>query len=162
MKIKHALVLSGGGFKSAFQIGVLDYLRENGFIDVEMHFDVIAGISAGALNGAFIATQQYDQLQNIWQRIETEGSQVVYTSEFLNEEGEPLINYDILKDRFFPKYRIRLGLLQALRLLLFPRQRNRFFQEQVQYIGREVAENLRGLSSHCFQSTVGQAACANT
>ena len=143
MKTKHALVLSGGGFKSAFQIGVLDYLRENGFIDVEMHFDVIAGISAGALNGAFIATQQYDQLQNIWQRIETEGSQVVYTSEFLNEEGETLINYDILKDRFFPEYRIQLSLLQALRLLLFPRQRNRFFQEQVQYIGREVTENLR-------------------
>ena len=143
MEIKHALVLSGGGFKSAFQIGVLDYLRENGFIDVEMHFDVIAGISAGALNGAFIATQQYDQLQNIWQRIETEGSQVIYTSEFLNEEGEPLINYDVLKERFFPEYRIRLGLLQALRLLLFPRQRNRFFQEQVQYIGREIAENLR-------------------
>ena len=142
MKTKQALVLSGGGFKGAFQMGALDYLRENGLIDASPHFDVIAGISAGALNGAFIATQQYDQLKDIWQRIEREGSQVVYTSEFLNEEGEPLINYDVLRSRFFPNYQLRVGVWRGLQLLLFPRRRNQFFQEQIQVIGQEVIENL--------------------
>ncbi len=141
--VKNALVLSGGGFKGAFQIGALDYLREAGFIDTNLHFDVIAGISAGALNGAFIATQQYEFLKTIWQRIEEEGSQIVYTSEFLDETGEPQISYEILKTRFFPEYQLKIDLWRGLALLLFPKQRNRFFQQEIQQIGREVTERLR-------------------
>lgn len=146
-KLKNALVLSGGGFKGAFQIGALDYLREAGLVDPKLRFDVIAGISAGALNGAFVATGQYDFLQSIWRRIEEEGSQLIYTSEFLSQDGEPLISYDILKQRFFPDYQLKIGLWRGLSLLLFPKQRNRFFQQQVQTVGREVAENLRSFQS---------------
>ena len=142
-KVKNALVLSGGGFKGAFQIGALDYLREAGLIDPELRFDVIAGISAGALNGSFIATQQYELLKTVWRRIEEEGSQVIFTSEFLNEAGEPQISYDILKARFFPNYQPKINLWRGLMLLLFPNQRNRFFQQQIQYIGQEVTERLR-------------------
>ena len=49
-----ALVLSGGGARGAFQVGVWKALREhpNGFRDAP---DVISGTSAGALNGALIA-----------------------------------------------------------------------------------------------------------
>lgn len=47
MKHKYALVLSGGGFKGAFQTGALNYMRENWKTitgeDKEMHFDIIAG-----------------------------------------------------------------------------------------------------------------------
>lgn len=142
-EVKNALVLSGGGFKGAFQIGAIDYLREAGFIDSNLHFDVIAGISAGALNGAFIATQQYDLLKTIWRRIEEEGSQIIYSSEFLNEAGEPQISYDILKARFFPSYQLKINVWRGLRLLLFPQRRNRFFQQEIQQIGKEVAERLR-------------------
>ena len=48
------LVLSGGGARGAFQVGVWQALREhpNGFRGVP---DVISGTSAGALNGALIA-----------------------------------------------------------------------------------------------------------
>ena len=142
-KVKNALVLSGGGFKGAFQLGALDYLREVGLIDPALHFDVIAGISAGALNGAFIATQQYELLKDIWARIEEEGSQVIYTSEFLNEAGEPQISYDILKARFFPNYQLKINVWRGLSLLLFPQRRRRFFQQEIQQIGKEVAERLR-------------------
>ena len=141
--IKNALVLSGGGFKGAFQIGALDYLREAGHITSDLRFDVIAGISAGALNGSFIATQQYDTLRTIWRRIEEEGSHIVYTSEFLTDAGEPQISYDILKTRFFPEYQLKINLWRGLLLLLFPKRRNRFFQQEIQQIGQEVTERLR-------------------
>lgn len=47
---KTALVLSGGGLKGAYEAGVLKTLAEAGVIP-----DVIVGISAGALNGAYVA-----------------------------------------------------------------------------------------------------------
>ncbi len=142
-RVKTALVLSGGGFKGAFQIGALDYLREAELVDPELHFDVIAGISAGALNGSFIASQQYALLKTIWQRIEEEGSSVIYNSEFLNEAGEPQLNYKTLKARFFPNYQLKVNLWQGLRLLLSPRQRNRFIEQEVARVGQEAAARLR-------------------
>ena len=142
-RVKTALVLSGGGFKGAFQIGALDYLREAGLVDPGLHFDVVAGISAGALNGAFIASRQYDLLKTVWQRIEEEGSSVIYNSAFLNEAGEPQLSYETLKTRFFPDYQLRVSLWQGLRLLLFPKQRNRFIEQQVAEVGQEAAEHLR-------------------
>ncbi len=142
-RVKTALVLSGGGFKGAFQIGTLDYLREAGLVDSELRFDVVAGISAGALNGAFIASRQYDVLKTIWQRIEEEGSSVIYNSEFLNEAGEPQLRYETLKARFFPNYQLRVGLWQGLRLLLFSKQRNRFIEQQLAQVGQEATARLR-------------------
>ncbi|HLR24293.1 MAG TPA: patatin-like phospholipase family protein [Fodinibius sp.] len=61
---KIALVLSGGGAKGAFQTGALEIFYEYGY-----SFDVISGISVGALNGAMIATDQFAQLQELWQTI---------------------------------------------------------------------------------------------
>ena len=44
------LILSGGGSKGAFQAGVVKSLTDKGY-----RWDAIAGISVGALNGAFLA-----------------------------------------------------------------------------------------------------------
>ncbi len=63
-KSKTALVLSGGGAKGAFQVGVLQVLKEEGY-----QFDVISGISVGSLNGTMLATDQFDQLVDIWQKL---------------------------------------------------------------------------------------------
>ena len=47
---KVALVLSGGGAKGAFQFTAEKYAREvKGY-----HWDVIAGVSVGALNGSML------------------------------------------------------------------------------------------------------------
>lgn len=59
-----ALVLSGGGAKGAFQVGALEV-----FFDQDYEFDVISGVSVGALNGAMIATRQFSELQQLWQSI---------------------------------------------------------------------------------------------
>lgn len=47
------LVLSGGGARGAYEVGVLRYIRER--IKGDTRFDVITGSSIGAINGAYIA-----------------------------------------------------------------------------------------------------------
>lgn len=63
------LVLSGGGAKGAYQVGVLKALTEMG-----VQVDAIAGASIGALNGAIIAAAPsqalaVDRLQTLWQEL---------------------------------------------------------------------------------------------
>lgn len=53
---KRALVLSGGGSRGSFQIGVLEHLILNKNID----FEILCGVSAGALNTSFLAQAYYD------------------------------------------------------------------------------------------------------
>ncbi len=59
-----ALVLPGGGAKGAFQAGVLQVLREQGFT-----YDVISGISVGSLNGAMLATDQFETMVEVWKHL---------------------------------------------------------------------------------------------
>jgi NTE family protein len=62
---KTALVLSGGGAKGAFQFAAETYAREvKGFA-----WDIIAGISVGALNGAMLAMEKYDRLEYLWRTV---------------------------------------------------------------------------------------------
>ncbi len=70
-----ALVLSGGGAKGAFQVGAEQYARQvKGY-----HWDVIAGVSVGALNGVMLAMQKYKELLDTWNTIANEK---VYTGGF--------------------------------------------------------------------------------
>ncbi len=65
---KTALVLSGGGAKGAFQLAAETYAREiKGF-----KWDIIAGISVGALNATMMAMEKYDRLEYIWRTITPE------------------------------------------------------------------------------------------
>ena len=62
---KVALVLSGGGAKGAFQIMAEKYAREvKGY-----KWDVIAGVSVGALNGVMLAMEKYARAEEIWKTI---------------------------------------------------------------------------------------------
>ena len=62
---KTALVLGGGGAKGAFQVGVEKYLRE----EKGYRWDIIAGVSVGALNGAMLAMEEHRRLEAIWKTI---------------------------------------------------------------------------------------------
>ncbi|NWG03924.1 MAG: patatin-like phospholipase family protein [Syntrophaceae bacterium] len=55
---RRALVLSGGGAKGSFQIGVLDELILNRGLD----FEILCGVSVGALNASFLAQAPFDSL----------------------------------------------------------------------------------------------------
>jgi len=68
-----ALVLSGGGSKGAYELGVIRQLAEAG-----NSYDMIAGVSVGALNGSFLAQYQkedfkeaVEKLKIIWDNLET-------------------------------------------------------------------------------------------
>lgn len=141
-KKKLALVLSGGGFKGAFQVGALEFLLynpvliENEVLDIT-HFDIISGVSVGSLNGAFVATNQLEALKDIWfNQIINHGPEIIYTSKYL-VNGQP----DIKK--ILTELVPDLPVWQRL-LLLFSRKK----QEK---LAREVLNNfldLEGLADN--------------
>ena len=63
---KVALVLQGGGAKGAFQAGAEAWLRH----ELDIEWDVIAGVSVGALNAAMLATGKGLELSHLWGSIE--------------------------------------------------------------------------------------------
>lgn len=70
-----ALVLSGGGARAAYQVGFLRFLARQ-FPDFSP--DILTGVSAGAINAAFLAAhagnfrQRVDALANLWANLRTE------------------------------------------------------------------------------------------
>jgi NTE family protein len=68
---KRALVLSGGGGRGAFHVGVLKFLQEH-----EWFPDIVVGTSIGAVNGAAIASgHDARSLWALWKRLRTEDVQ---------------------------------------------------------------------------------------
>jgi NTE family protein len=71
----NGLVLSGGGARAAYQVGVLSYIAEKA---PEVSFPIIIGVSAGAINAAFLAghrgtpTDNLQSLSNCWTSLTTE------------------------------------------------------------------------------------------
>ena len=69
-----ALVLSGGGARGAYQVGVLRQIARQ---HPELRFPVITGVSAGAINATFIASHSgeladaTDELAELWSELST-------------------------------------------------------------------------------------------
>lgn len=84
---KTALVLSGGAFNGAFQVGALRYLKKNwsrlNLGHPTMKFDLVAGVSVGSLNGLFIALDQFDELDKLWESVGERGVEEIFTSDFI-------------------------------------------------------------------------------
>ena len=55
---RRALVLSGGGAKGSFQIGAMEELIFNRGLD----FEILCGVSVGALNASFLAQALFDPI----------------------------------------------------------------------------------------------------
>ncbi len=84
-----SLVLSGGGARGAFQVGVWKTLREhpNGFRGAP---DVISGTSAGALNGALIAAGlEPEDLLKFWLDL-ADNPPVIANESFFRSLGDEL------------------------------------------------------------------------
>lgn len=62
---KRAIVLGGGGARGAYQVGAYRALQEQGY-----HFDIVVGTSIGALNGALIAQNDIDAMNELWEHME--------------------------------------------------------------------------------------------
>ena len=78
-----ALVLSGGGSKGAYQVGVWKALKE-----LKITFDIVTGTSVGALNGAMIVQNDYKKLLKIWKQINLK---ILFEEDTINN------NFDLYK-----------------------------------------------------------------
>jgi NTE family protein len=75
---KKALVLSGGGGRGAYHVGVLRFLEEH-----EWFPDVVVGTSIGAVNGAAIASgHNAYSLWALWKRLKTKHVQKINLNPF--------------------------------------------------------------------------------
>src|SRR4051794_30443871 len=73
-----ALIMTGGGARSAYQVGVLRALTELFPARTPCPFPIICGTSAGAVNAAVLATDAHDfrqavrRLMTVWKNIHVE------------------------------------------------------------------------------------------
>ena len=120
-----ALVLSGGGSKGSYQIGVWKALRE-----LNIKIDIVTGTSAGALNAALITQNSYRTAVKTWKKINLDilfGEDTIepdktvdlyklYGENFIKNGGmdtskiENIINESLNKRKFY-KSKINFGLV---------------------------------------------------
>ena len=77
MSKKFGIVLSGGGARGAYQVGVYRALKEAGLVDKVYAF---SGASVGSLNAVMFASGDIDKAEAVWLSLDSD-------SLFVNEEG---------------------------------------------------------------------------
>lgn len=76
--MKQAIALSGGGTKGSYELGVWKALNE-----LNTDYQIVTGTSIGSINGALMATRDYDRAYDLWSTI---------TMEDMMEDGINLTN----------------------------------------------------------------------
>ncbi|NUQ25095.1 MAG: patatin-like phospholipase family protein [Saprospiraceae bacterium] len=147
MKVKHAIVLSGGGFKGAFQLGAINALSQSAdrlFPDGHMFFDIVAGVSVGSLNGALLAMQKLDALNDFWVKVAVNGTKEIFTSPFIDAESgsdEPKFKLDVEQLKtLFPGFGLpKIGLDEMIKLAFMGGKKRE------KYIANRIEETLKPL-----------------
>jgi NTE family protein len=108
---KYAVVLSGGAFLGAYQLGALNYISQNWEKITgrtgDPDFDIVSGISVGSLNGALAAQGKMDLLNRLWMEVAENGSQEIFTSQYIDDMGKITLNFEALKDDLFPNFKLK-------------------------------------------------------
>lgn len=60
----YGLVLEGGGAKGAYHVGAIQAFMENGY-----EIGAVVGTSIGAINGAMVASKEFDKLYEAWKEL---------------------------------------------------------------------------------------------
>lgn len=106
--MKMAIVLSGGGAKGAYQIGVWKALKK-----LNIKYDIVTGTSVGALNGVMMVQKDYKVAFNFWKQISYEkifgkdfykvNSNIYtnYINEFVKKGGSDPMNLEKTLDMVF-------------------------------------------------------------
>lgn len=84
--MKRAIVLSGGGAKGAYQIGVWKALKK-----LHLSYQIVTGTSVGALNGAFFVQKSYLRARYVWKNMD-------FSLLFEEEELEKYHHITTMKD----------------------------------------------------------------
>jgi predicted acylesterase/phospholipase RssA len=128
MDYKNIVVLSGGGMRASYQIGVLKSLKENQNISP----DVLIGTSGGAINGSLLSQYDVNYVASLWEEISEKGSSFIFESIYLNVDTAKL-NFKALRKKILPKI--------TLNLLWSRRKRKRFLEN--------IKSNIRSLNGLC-------------
>ncbi|MCR4939572.1 MAG: patatin-like phospholipase family protein [Treponemataceae bacterium] len=112
-----ALVLSGGGGKGAYEVGVWKAFKEYG---IAQKISVIAGSSVGGLNAALFAVCELDEILDIWRNLVPQW--LVEDDAIISQEGLRKIINKIPLENLYDSYplvnitcvRRRLSLFKAL------------------------------------------------
>lgn len=139
---KFALVLSGGGFNGAFQVGSLKYLSDNWRaitgLATPMKFDLISGVSAGAINGALVAMNELSLLHNLWvNKIGRLGASEIYNSDFIDTHSQSdylkiRINIKNLAKKFFSKIHLEMSAMDKIALIISQSTRQQVIDKYLQ------------------------------
>ena len=153
-----ALVLSGGGSKGSYQIGVWKALKK-----LHIKFDIVTGTSVGALNGALVNQKSYHKAIRLWKKLNLKllfGENAIdskddldvmkmYGNNFIKHGGmevkelENLIEKEINYKKFL-KSKINYGLVTF----------NLTNKKPIQMTKKEIPENLIGdylmASASCY------------
>ncbi len=146
---KYALVLSGGGFLGAFQLGALQYLNDHWHKvnpdNPSMKFDIVAGVSVGALNGLLVASDRMDELSRHWEDVANNGVEEIYTSDFIDTRSQKdtvqlKLDFAKIKNHLLPN--LNLGKISLWKWLgiLFSRNKE---QKIIEKIGPLISEELK-------------------
>lgn len=156
-KVKYALVQSGGGFKGTFQLGALNYLNEHWKeitgTDTPMKFDIITGVSVGALNGAMLAMNKLNELNELWlEQVAKNGASEIYTSEFLDTENQAeglkmKLNLKSLVKRLIPSLDVKLKFFEKLGLIFSSSKRKTIIEGIINKVEKEVSSNLSKINA---------------
>lgn len=157
MKTKFALVLSGGGFNGAFQVGALKYISEKwksiSGSDKPMKFDIISGVSAGAINGALVAMNELNLLQDLWvNKIGKNGASEIYTSPVIDTSSkEDKLKFKLDKKelgrQLLENIDLKLSFFGKLGIIFSKEKRQAFIDSAFEQLGNAVKSNLHKIKS---------------
>lgn len=117
-----ALVLSGGGSKGAYQIGVWKALRQ-----LNIKIDIVTGTSAGALNAALITQNTYHKAVNTWKKINLD----ILFGEDAIESDETLELYKMYGKKFVKDGGMDTTKLQ--KIITSALQTNKFYKSKINF-----------------------------
>jgi len=83
--MKKAIVLSGGGARGAYQIGVWKALRK-----LHYNYDIVTGTSVGCLNGVLMTTKEYRKALFVWRHLKYK--------KIFDKELKQNSNFDLVKE----------------------------------------------------------------
>lgn len=110
--MKTAIVLSGGGARGAYQIGVWKALRK-----LRIRYDIVTGTSVGALNGLMMVQGDYKIAKKLWTNIDyktifnsdfkkvDKNIYLTYMKQFIADGGMDITNLETLLDKVYSEKR---------------------------------------------------------
>lgn len=116
-----AIVLSGGGSKGSYEIGVWKALRR-----LHIKYDIVTGTSAGALNGALMVQKQYHKAVRIWKKL---NMQLLFGEDINTKSNKEILR--LFEKEFIKNGGINVGKIEDI--IEEALNTRRFFESDIDY-----------------------------